>query len=132
MRRSHETGKHGDDTPCDQYSRNPDACSDAVQQKIAGNFKDGVAEKEDSGDESVLLARNRQFLIHCQGGKSDVVSVKGSNDEQNEDERNDVRPQLADYCDFDCAWSKSWTGGHVAPPRRIRHSVAPTDLVGGV
>src|SRR6516162_7406111 len=34
MRRSHETGKHGDDTPCDQYSRNPDACSDAVKKKI--------------------------------------------------------------------------------------------------
>src|SRR5215831_15805536 len=103
MRSSHETAEYCDNAPSDEDSGNPDTCSNPVQQKITGDLKDEIAKKENSGDESVLLARNRQFLVHRQGSERDVISVEHSNYEENEDERNDPCSHLADRASLDCS-----------------------------
>jgi hypothetical protein len=60
-----------------------------------------MAEKEYSSDESILLAADSQFFVHCQRGESDVISVKNSNYEEQKDERDDPSPQFADHAGLD-------------------------------
>jgi hypothetical protein len=48
------------------------------------------------------LARDSQLLIHSQRCEPNVDAVNKVNYEQNEDEWDDVRFQLADRCGFDC------------------------------
>jgi hypothetical protein len=115
---SHKTGKYCDDSPSDEDSRNPDTRSDPVQQKIAGDLKYEITEKEDSGDESVLLAGNRQILVHCQRSKSYVVSVEHGNNEQYENKRDDPSADLAVYRVLNQAWSNDRTS-HFCPPKLL-------------
>src|SRR5215469_14934006 len=96
VRSSRETRNYGDDAPCDQYSGDPDTRPDSVQQKIAGYLKNEITEKEDTGDESILLAGDPEFLVHRQRREPDVVAVEHGNYEENEDEWDNPRPYLAD------------------------------------
>src|SRR5215813_6828270 len=116
---SGEACKHRDDSPTDQYPGDPNTRTDFVHQQVAGYFKNEVAKEEDSRDQSKLLAADSQFLVHGQSGESNIDSVNERDHEENEHERDNPRPQPANCCGFDCAWSKGWTGAHAAPPRRI-------------
>jgi len=80
-----EAGQHRHNSPADQYSSDPEPCSDLVQQQIAGDFKDGVAEKENPKDQSELLACDSQLSVHRQCRKSNIDSVEKGNDEKQED-----------------------------------------------
>ena len=63
---------------------NPDAGADFVQQQVARNSKEQVAEKEDPGEQTELLAGDRQFLVHRQRRKTNVNPVEKANDVQQE------------------------------------------------
>jgi len=47
-------------------------------------FKEEVAEKENSEDQSVLLAADRQFSVHRQRRKPNVDAIEKGNDEKQE------------------------------------------------
>ena len=83
-----------------------------MQQQVTGYLKNEIAEKEDSCEESVLLAADIQFPVHSQRSKSDVVPVEYSDHEQKENKEDDVRSQLVDGCGFYCAWSNCGSSYH--------------------
>jgi hypothetical protein len=88
----HDARERGDNSPANQYACDPDPCSDLVKQEIAGDLKQEITEKEDPNEQSKLLARNRQILIHCQCREADVDAVKISDDVEKKEERNDPDP----------------------------------------
>ena len=55
-----------------------------------------IAEEEYSRKESVLPAGDSQFPVHRQSGKANVDPVEESDHHNNEDERDDPTPHLAD------------------------------------
>ena len=73
-----------------------------MQQQIAWYLENEIAPKEYARQQSELLARDSQLLIHSQRCEPNVDAVNKANYEQNEDEWDDVRFQLADRCGFDC------------------------------
>src|SRR5712692_8241973 len=81
----HETGGHSHNAPAEQNAGDPDACSDLMQQEIARNFKDDIADEENPGYEPKLLAGDSQFLVHRQGGKPNVDAVEKGHDVKNEE-----------------------------------------------
>src|SRR5205823_6576227 len=56
--------------------------SDLVQEQIARDLKQEIAEKEDSHEQPELLARDGHLLVHRQCGKSDVDPVEIGDDVQ--------------------------------------------------
>jgi hypothetical protein len=54
-----------------------------VQQEIARYFKSKIAKEEDSGDKSILLASDRQLLIHRERGEPNVNAVDIVDNKQN-------------------------------------------------
>jgi hypothetical protein len=81
--------------------RNPDPSSDFVQQQIAGDFKDEVAEKENPKDQSVLLAGDGQLFVHRQRRKPNVEAIEKGNDEKQEDKGKNPDPQFSNRSRFD-------------------------------
>ena len=90
----HEAGQHRHNSPAKQYSGDPDPRSDLVQQQIAGDFKDRVAEKENPKDQSELLACDSQLSVHRQRRKPNVDSVEKGNDEKQEDKGKNPDPHF--------------------------------------
>ncbi len=60
-----------------------------MQHQIARNLKQEIAEKENSIQQSKLLAGDGQLLVHRQGGKPNVDPVKIRDDVQKEKVRKD-------------------------------------------
>src|ERR1700740_3356195 len=81
----HEAGQHRHNSPANQDSSDPDACSDFVQEQVAGDFKEEVAKKENPEDQSVLLACDRQLSVSRQRRKPNVDAIEKGNDEKQED-----------------------------------------------
>jgi hypothetical protein len=77
-RRSSESCQDRYDPPSDQYPSKPDSRTELVQQQVARDLKNEIAEKEYSRDESKLLACDRQFFVHGQCRKSDIKSDQRS------------------------------------------------------
>jgi hypothetical protein len=92
----HQAGKCRDSSPTKQYPRDPDASPDLVQQQVAGNFKYEIAEKEDTEDQSELLARDGQLFVHRQRGEANIVAVDDGDDKQQKYKRKDPKPQFPD------------------------------------
>jgi len=70
-----KAGQHRHNSPANQYSGDPDSRPDLVQQEVAGDFKEEVAEKENPEEQSVLLATDGQLFVHRQRRKSNVVPI---------------------------------------------------------
>jgi hypothetical protein len=80
----HETGGHSHNAPTEQNSGDPDARPDLMQQEIARNFKDDIADEENPGYEPKLPTGDSQFLVHRQGGKPNIDAVDKRDDVKNE------------------------------------------------
>ena len=78
----HEAGQRRYNSPANQYSSDPDPRSDFMQEQIAGDFKDEVAEKENPEDQSELLAGDGQLSVHGQRRKPNIVAIEYGNDEK--------------------------------------------------
>src|SRR5260370_13331652 len=89
-----EAAHHRHNSPANQDPGDPDSRSDLVQQEIAGNLKQEIAEKENSHQQSELLARDGQFLVHRQRGKPNVDPVEIGNDVQQKKIRDNPEPQF--------------------------------------
>ncbi len=90
----HQASDRRHNPPADQYSRDPNASSDLVQQQIAGDFKYEVAEKENAEDQSELLAGDGQRFVHRQRRKPNVIAIDKGDDEKHENKRKDPKPQF--------------------------------------
>ena len=71
-----EAGQRRYNSPANQYSSDPDPRSDFMQEQIAGDFKDEVAEKENPEDQSELLAGDGQLSVHGQRRKPNIVAIE--------------------------------------------------------
>jgi hypothetical protein len=111
--RSGETHEHSDDSPTDQYAGNPNTRSNSVHEQVAGYFKNEIAEEEDPRDQSKLLTGHSQFVVHCQSGEPNIDSINERNHEENKDERDDPRLQLAECSSLNLKCSEGRGGeGH--------------------
>jgi hypothetical protein len=96
-----ETSQSSYGAPDDQDARNPDAGADSVQQQITRDLEQEVAKKENTADQSELLAGDSQVLIHRQGGKSDVGAIEVANEVKHKDKRDDLPLYLLNRSGFD-------------------------------
>ena len=117
----HETGGHCHNAPAEQNAGDPDARPDLVQQEIAGNFKEDIADEENPGYEPELLASDSQFLVHRQGGKRDVDPVDKGHDVKNEEKRKKPHLQLANGSGVDRHGGSGYFIGQSLP----RYQTAP-------
>jgi hypothetical protein len=65
----------GDDRPGDHDAADPDPGTETMQQQVAGNLEQEVAEKEDAGPEPVRGVGEVQVLRHLQLGEADIHPV---------------------------------------------------------
>src|SRR5438876_8276208 len=84
MRGVRESSEGGHCPPGNQNACNPDTGADFVQQQVARNSKEQVAKKEDPSEQTELLARDRQLLVHRQRRKPNVDPVEKADDVQQE------------------------------------------------
>src|SRR5713101_10184520 len=94
MRGVGKTGQHGHDSPSNQNARNPDTGADFVEQQVARNSKEQVAEKEDPSEQTELLAGDRQLLVHRQRRKPNVDPVEKADDVHQENKRENPHPHF--------------------------------------
>src|SRR6516165_5421376 len=92
----YETCEGGNQSPTEQNARDPDASTDLVQKVIARNFEEKISEEEDATQKAELLAGDRQFPVHGQGGEANVDPVDEGNDKDHEEKRNEAHAYLAD------------------------------------
>src|SRR6267143_3535812 len=111
----HEAGQHRHNSPANQYSGDPDARADFVQQQIAGDFKDGVAEKENPKEQSVLLAADGQLFVHRQRRKPNVDAIEKGYDEKNEDKGKNPDPHFPDRSGLDAHGTSGGFVGQDSP-----------------
>ena len=60
-----ERGAAGDDAPGDEDAADPDAGADLVEDEVAGDFEEEVAEEEDAGAEAVDAVANLRSPSIC-------------------------------------------------------------------
>jgi hypothetical protein len=73
MRRVNQAGQHSYSSPGNQNAGDPNASSELVKHEIAGYLEEEIAKKENSNQQSELLAANGQFLVHRQGGNPMLI-----------------------------------------------------------
>jgi len=71
-----------------------------VQQQIARDFEEEVAEKENPKEQSVLLAGDGQLFVHRQRRKPNVVAIEKGNDKKQEDKGKNPDPQFLNRSGF--------------------------------
>ena len=76
-----------------------------MQQQVAGNFEQKVANEKYSGEQAELLGTDAEITVHGKGGEADVDAVQEGDDVQDKNEREDAKLKLTDGGDFDCRWS---------------------------
>src|SRR5438270_3407966 len=96
-----ETREYRDDSPGHENARDPHACADPVQQQVAWDFKDKIADEKNAGEQAELLRADAEILIHGQGGETYIDPVQISHEEQKEDERKNGPAHLADSGSFE-------------------------------
>src|SRR6266852_2180966 len=96
-----KAGQHGHDSQSNQNACNPDAGDGFVQQQVARNSKEQVAEKEDHVEQTELLTGDRQFLVHRQSRKPNVDAVEKANDVHQEKKGENSGPHFPNRSGLD-------------------------------
>src|SRR5712675_120986 len=81
-----ERHQNGEDSPRDHDASDPAASAVALGNQGAWNFKEDIAEKENSGAETYGAITETQVAGHLQSGGADVHAVKEGDDVQDEEE----------------------------------------------
>ena len=79
---------HRHDSPADQDPGNPSPCSDALEDQVAGDFEEAVADEEQARALAKLRVVQAEILLQSGCGESDVDAIEVGNDVTNEGERN--------------------------------------------
>src|SRR5262249_5166333 len=85
--RTGEPHQHGDDAPAHEDPSDPDPGADPVEQEVARNLEQAVAEEEDADEESERLARDPELAVHRERREADVDPIEKRNDVQREEHR---------------------------------------------
>ena len=96
-----EASEAGEKPPGEEDAGDPDTRADFVKQEIAGNFKSGIAEEEDAGDQAELLAGDGEFAIHGEGGEPDVDAVEERDNVEEKDEGENADVEFAESTGFE-------------------------------
>jgi len=62
-------------SPPQQNAGDPDARADLMEQQIAGNFQDDIAQEENARREAKLSGGDTQLAVHGEGREPDVDAV---------------------------------------------------------
>lgn len=100
-----EAGESGEDSPGHDDACEPNASAEFVQQQVAGNFEQKVANEKDSGEQAELLGADAEVTVHGECGEADVDAVQEGDDIQNKDEGKDAKLNLTDGGGFECRGS---------------------------
>src|SRR5881392_1200841 len=122
MRVVDKASQHGHESPGNQNACNPDAAAELVQEQVAGDFKKEIAQKENPGDQTELLAGDCQFLVHRQRREPNVDPVEKADDVQQENKGEN--PDL----DFP---NRSGLDGLPSGVCFVAHDVSPSLTLGG-
>jgi hypothetical protein len=63
-------------SPRDDDAGQPDASTKFVQQKVAGNFEQKVADEKDSGQQAELLGGDAEIAVHGKRSKPNVDAIE--------------------------------------------------------
>lgn len=91
-----EAVEGGERAPGNEDAGDPDAGAEFVQEEIAGNFEQRVADKENSGEQAELLGGDGQGAVHGEGGEADVDAIEIGGDVEDEEEGEEVEADFAD------------------------------------
>src|SRR5215469_1375535 len=111
----HKASQRCNDAPCNENACDPDARADAVEDEVAGDFKQEVAPKENSSRKSKMLACDGQFAIHRQSRKAQVNSVDESHDVEHKQERQKSELDFTDGGGFLQARNSARAADHYSP-----------------
>ncbi len=104
----------------DDDAGEPDSGAEFVEEKIAGDLEDKVAEEENAGEQAELLAGDSQVAVHGKGGEADVDAVKERDDVEDKDEGNDSEAEFTDESGFvERGWGHVRRGGFVHLEQRM-------------
>ena len=92
---------NGDDTPADHDPGNPDPRPDLLEDHIAGDLEQEVADEEDAGAEAVDRIAEVEVDSHPQLGEADVDSVQVGRDVAEEQQGDQAPSNPAVDCCFD-------------------------------
>jgi hypothetical protein len=84
-----------------------------VEQEIAWDLEQGVAKKENAAEQSVLLARDRQLLVHGQSSKPNVDPIEIGSDIEKKGKWENPDSQFPDRLLFDEVPRDCATGSHI-------------------
>ncbi len=79
---THKACQHRYDSPANENPSDPDSRSNLMQHQIARDLKQKIAEKENTNQQSKLLAGDGQLLVHRQRGKPNIDPVEIGDDIQ--------------------------------------------------
>ena len=110
----HEHRQHRDDAPDDHDPRDPQSRADAVEDDVAWNLEEAVAEEEQPGADAVLRVAQPEVTFEGPRGEPDVHPIDVRDYVADEDERDDASRDAVD--------DEPATGGG-----RIRHGSRGAD-----
>src|SRR5215467_7038944 len=93
----HEAHPDGEDPPGKHDSRDPFARAPALDNQSAGDFKQEVADEEDSRSETEGRFAETQFFFHPKLCETDVDPVDESNDVKKEQVRHDAKRNMSPH-----------------------------------
>ncbi len=86
-----------DDAPADHDAGNPAACPDTLEEEVAGDLEQAVAEEEQAGADTVLSRAEAEVALELARGEADVHSVDVGHDVANESERDQPAADAAQH-----------------------------------
>ena len=119
----HEAGQRGDDAPGDQDAGDPAPRPHLVEDQVAGDFADEVAQEEQSGAETEHRVGEPEILDHGRRGHADVRPVQVGAEITEHEQRHQPPGHPLDGFPFDrldCVQFECCAGGagrgRLAPP----------------
>jgi hypothetical protein len=83
------------DAPADHDPGDPHPGTEALQEQVAGNFEEEVADEEDACTKAVDGGRESEVLAHLELSESDVDAIDVVEDVGQEQQRKDTQADLA-------------------------------------
>ena len=106
----------GDDAPRHHDACDPHSRAVAVQQDVTRHFEHEIAEEENPCAQTINGLADTDVGVHSQGGKTDVVAVQKSDDEQQDQKGDQAFGHTLDGLLFDVRDIRE-RDSHVARPQ---------------
>lgn len=91
-----ERHARGDQAPGQHDPRQPDTCTDFLQEDVGGHFEQRITDEEQAGAEAVGGSAYAQVVFHVGADETDVHSINVIDDEHDDEQRQDVTFDFGD------------------------------------